>query len=229
MEEKEINAVLEEENTINAVIDLDALTGPKGDDGLSAYEVALENGFEGTEEEWLESLKQGPKGDDGVGIVSVELTSTVGLVDTHTIAYTNGTTSSFDVRNGEDGKDFTYDDFTIAQLEALKGQDGRGIVSIEKTGTEGLVDTYTITYTDGTTSTYTVSNGEDGEDGQGYIDTSDFVTFDHFDSTLESYATQGDVENAIAEIDLSSYATTEYVDELINGIGEQLDEINGEV
>jgi len=34
-----------------------------------------------------------------------------------------------------------------------------GIASIEKTGTEGLVDTYTITMTDGSTSTFTVTNG----------------------------------------------------------------------
>lgn len=38
--------------------------GDKGDDGKSAYELALENGFEGTEEEWLESL-QGTDGEDG--------------------------------------------------------------------------------------------------------------------------------------------------------------------
>lgn len=31
--------------------------GTAGTDGLSAYEVAVENGFEGTEEQWLESLK----------------------------------------------------------------------------------------------------------------------------------------------------------------------------
>ena len=37
-----------------------------------------------------------------------------------------------------------------------------GIASIEKTGTEGLVDTYTITMTDGSTSTFTVTNGKDG-------------------------------------------------------------------
>ena len=29
----------------------------KGKDGKSAYEIALMHGFEGTEEEWLESLK----------------------------------------------------------------------------------------------------------------------------------------------------------------------------
>lgn len=35
---------------------------PPGEDGLSAYEVAVENGFTGSESEWLESLH----GDDGV-------------------------------------------------------------------------------------------------------------------------------------------------------------------
>lgn len=42
------------------------------------------------------------------------------------------------------------------------GANGNGIASIEKTGTSGLVDTYTITYTDGTTTTFTVTNGQDG-------------------------------------------------------------------
>ena len=44
------------------------------------------------------------------------------------------------------------------------GPAGVGIQKIEKTNTEGLVDTYTITYTDGNTTTYTVTNGKDGED-----------------------------------------------------------------
>ncbi len=38
-----------------------------------------------------------------------------------------------------------------------------GIVSIEKTATDGLVDTYTITFTNGTTTTFTVTNGKDAE------------------------------------------------------------------
>lgn len=42
----------------------------------------------------------------------------------------------------------------------IKGKDGRGIASIKKTGTTGSVDTYTITYTDNTTSTYTVKNAD---------------------------------------------------------------------
>lgn len=40
----------------------------------------------------------------------------------------------------------------------IKGKNGRGITSIEKTGTTGPVDTYTITYTDSTTSTFTINN-----------------------------------------------------------------------
>lgn len=35
------------------------LASLKGDDGLSAYEVAVKNGFVGTEQEWLDSLKYG--------------------------------------------------------------------------------------------------------------------------------------------------------------------------
>lgn len=42
----------------------------------------------------------------------------------------------------------------------IKGKDGRGIASISKTGTTGSVDTYTIKYTDNTTSTYTVNNSD---------------------------------------------------------------------
>lgn len=74
-----------------------------------------------------------PKGN---GIAAITKTSTSGLVDTYTISYTNGTTSTFTVTNG------------------------RGISNISKTNTSGLNDTYTITYNDGTTSTFTVTNGK---------------------------------------------------------------------
>lgn len=38
---------------------------------------------------------------------------------------------------------------------------GNGISKIEKTKTEGLVDTYTISYTNGESTEFTVVNGED--------------------------------------------------------------------
>lgn len=48
----------------------------------------------------------------------------------------------------------------------FNGKDGVGIKSIEKTGSEGLVDTYTITLTDDSTFVYSVINGRDGIDGK---------------------------------------------------------------
>lgn len=49
--------------------------------------------------------------------------------------------------------------------EGQKGQDGVSIQNIEKTSTSGSVDTYTITYSDGSTSTFKVTNGVDGSQG----------------------------------------------------------------
>lgn len=50
---------------------------------------------------------------------------------------------------------------TQYDLGQVVGATGKGISSITKTGTSGLVDTYTITYSDSTTSTFTVTNGSD--------------------------------------------------------------------
>lgn len=46
---------------------------PKGLDGLSAYEIAKNHGFEGTEYEWLQSLKGAP-GDDGLSAYELACT-----------------------------------------------------------------------------------------------------------------------------------------------------------
>ena len=46
------------------------------------------------------------------------------------------------------------------------GADGVGIAKIEKTATNGNVDTYTVTLTNGKTYTFTVTNGKDGADGK---------------------------------------------------------------
>ena len=72
----------------------------------------------------------------GKGISGISKTSTSGLVDTYTITYSDGTTTTFTVSNG------------------------RGINTISKTSTSSLVDTYTIAYNDNTISTFTVTNGK---------------------------------------------------------------------
>lgn len=95
----------------------------------------------------------GPKGEDGRGIVKIEKTSTSGLVDTYTITFTDNTTTTFTVTNGEKGD------------TGNTGATGNGISSISKTSTSGLVDTYTITFTNGTTTTFDVTNGAKGDTG----------------------------------------------------------------
>ena len=78
---------------------------------------------------------KGDTGNTGTSITSVTKTGTSGLVDTYTIAFSNGTTTTFNVTNGSE------------------------IESIEKTSTAGLVDTYTVTMGSGDTHTFTVTNG----------------------------------------------------------------------
>lgn len=81
----------------------------------------------------------GETGETGNGIASVEKTGTNGLIDTYTITFTSGATTTFNVSNGN------------------------GIINVEKVSTVGLVDTYRITFDNETTFDFTVTNGEDGE------------------------------------------------------------------
>jgi len=95
--------------------------------------------------------------------------------DTATITVTkkDGTTKSETVKDGKTGpkgdpgitphieNGYWY----IGEINTNVRAEANSIVSIEKTGTEGLIDEYTITFTDNTTFTYYVSNGKDGIDG----------------------------------------------------------------
>ena len=56
---------VEGSNTITLRNGTNGLDGTNGQDGKSAYEIAVDNGFVGTEQEWLESLK-GQDGQDGI-------------------------------------------------------------------------------------------------------------------------------------------------------------------
>lgn len=59
---------------------------------------------------------------------------------------------------------------TIEIVDYIKGEAGRGIVNVDKTASNGLIDTYTIRYSDNSTSTFFVANGAQGPIGpQGYI------------------------------------------------------------
>ena len=101
------------------------------------------------------------KGESGGTIQKIEKTSSSGLVDTYTIYYNDGETSTFEVENGS------------------------SIASIVKTATSGLQDTYTITLTNGETSTFTVMNGEDAPSYE--LPAGSVIYFDSSDAIPEGY------------------------------------------
>lgn len=126
-------------------------TGSRGADGKSAYEVALQNGFTGTEADWLTSLK-GQKGDTGAP-------GAKGAPGEKGERGEKG-----DV--GETGEKGEKGDTGTPGKDGVKGTDG-------KDGADGFSPTVTVTETstgaiitatdkNGTT-TATIKNGTSGE------------------------------------------------------------------
>ncbi len=129
----------------------------------------------------------GPQGPAGKGIASIGMIGSSGLVDIYLITYTDSTTTSFTVTNGTNGIDgidgepgedghtpiitiedgFWYIDgvSTGQSAEGIRGETGNGISDISLTASVGNLDIYTITFTDGETFEFTVTNGVDGVDG----------------------------------------------------------------
>lgn len=74
----------------------------------NAYQIAVENGFEGTEEKWLESLK----GKDGIGITSTEINANGELV----LTYSDGSTTNVGIVKGKDGTDYVLTDTDKSEI-----------------------------------------------------------------------------------------------------------------
>ena len=74
------------------------IPGPQGEEGDSAYEVAVDNGFVGTEQEWLESIRR----EDYLVRISTDTT----LTQAHSgklLLLTNDITLTLDTTNMLDG------------------------------------------------------------------------------------------------------------------------------
>lgn len=132
----------------------------RGDNGKSAYEVAVEEGFDGSVKSWLVSLK----GADGISpTVETEQTETGATIY---ITDRLGVKSAI-VKNG---KDFTYDMFTPEQLNSLKGQDGYSpTVEVKQISNGARI---TITDKEQTTTT-DIRNGKTPVKGIDYFTDSD--------------------------------------------------------
>ena len=135
-------------------------------DGKSAYEIAVDNGYVGSEEEWLESLK-GTDGTDGVNGVNGKdgLNGADGL-SAYEIAVDNG----FSGTEAEwllslKGADGTQGAQGIQGEKGDKGDsgnDGQSPTATVESTANGVI--ITITDKNGTT-TQTITNGKDGIDG----------------------------------------------------------------
>ena len=125
-----------------------------GADGASAYEIAVENGYTGTEAEWLSSLK-GEKGDAGEqGIQGIQ--------------GEKGNTGEQGLQGiqGEKGEKGEKGDTGAAGKDGMNGTDGRD-------GANGFSPTANVTETDAGavisitdkngTTTATIKNGTSGE------------------------------------------------------------------
>lgn len=136
--------------------------GAPGTDGLSAYQIAIANGFVGTQLEWLESLNgaDGINGDDGTNGASAYMLALVeGYVGTQAewIASLTGAdgTDGTDGIDGTDGVD-GLSAYELALAGGFIGTEAAWLASlVGMPGNDGIDG---IDGTDGT-------NGIDGDDG----------------------------------------------------------------
>lgn len=126
------------ETGMEAEVDVEERFEPKDKKTYTDFTFSIPKGDQGIQ--GIQGVK-GETGATGNGIISISKTGTSKLVDTYTISFTSGETTTFQVTNG------------------------KGITKIEKTATSGLVDTYTITFNDATTNTFQVTNGAKGDKG----------------------------------------------------------------
>ncbi|MBQ8772729.1 MAG: hypothetical protein IJZ28_05945 [Clostridia bacterium] len=118
----------------------------------TAHAKAQELGYTGSLQEFIDSIKgkDGTDGADGIGIQSVKVNEQGNLV----VTLTDSTVVDCGSIKGPQGE---------VGPQGPAGEQGTGILSIEKTATEGLVDTYTIYFTNGTQTTFNITNGKNNE------------------------------------------------------------------
>jgi hypothetical protein len=153
-----------EQDFLDSLVGAPGTNGFDGEDGVDGVtpNIGVNNNW------WINGVDTGVRavgqdGQDGVGITSVTLTSTVGLVKTYTILFTNLTTTTFTVTDGEDGEDGlssyqiwlnqgnsgSEQDF----LNSIKGEPGQDSVVPGPKGNDGYTPVKGVDYFD----------GEDGE------------------------------------------------------------------
>ena len=212
----------------------DGNDGADGADGKSAYELAVENGFVGTEAEWLDSLK-GEDGTDGIiGVDGVDGKGwTDGLYnpDTGIITFESDdglgfTTEDLRGEDGQPGPGFEYKG-NVASIGALPG----GATIGDAYFVEDVGELYAWGE-DGVWHSLGAIHGPEGEQGHGwasgvYDEATGVVTFTgDSDSGFLTFSTE---DLRAPAPDTSVYPDKEYIDNADGLLQDQIDVIKGDV
>lgn len=129
------------------------------------YNLAVSAGFEGSYDEWIATIRgvdgeDGKDGKDGATWISESRAPTAGDGQNGDFFYDSAAQKIYQKKSNAWVLISTIEDGGV-------GATGNGIASIAKTETNGKVDTYTVTFTDNTINpfTFTVTNGNDGNNG----------------------------------------------------------------
>lgn len=142
----------------------------------SKHDFSVTNGKNGTNGTDGAQGAQGEAGKDGVTVVALEKTASEGTHDTWTFKMSDGSNFSFQIANstkgdkgdqgeqGEKGDKGDKGDTGSKGDQGEKGETGDtgvSVVGIEKTATNGNVATFTVSYSDGSTTTFTMDVNPD--------------------------------------------------------------------
>lgn len=105
------------------------LKGDKGADGLSAYQVAVINGYQGSQTDWLASLvgakgDKGDKGDPGKDFRIVKTFSSIAEMNGDGFSDGDFTMIASDVNDPDDGKLYVWNGNSFTYVADLSGSQG---------------------------------------------------------------------------------------------------------
>lgn len=215
-----------------------------GTRGYSAYEVAVQNGFEGTVDEWLESLigpvgpvgPEGPQGEIGpIGHTpNIRVGSVItGEAGTDVIITKTGSLDvpifNFTIPKGDKGDPGTTQYSDLNGKPTLNGVTLEGAVTLNDIGAQPAGEYVTPTDYAATDKAGVIKVSDANATGigaNGNLMTPP-QTYQQYQSlSNDAFIGRGTLENVITGKDLTTKA---YVDGLVGDINTVLDSINGEV
>ena len=142
--------------------------------GLSAYDIAVQNGFDGSVEEWLESLKgetgpQGEKGETGEAGPQGEKGETgatgpqgePGKDGTDSVGVTVESVTKVNITDGKNTYTITFSDKSVKSFDLIYKGNTPTIVDIKKTVSTDTTVTYEIHFSNDDKVEVTTSNKKD--------------------------------------------------------------------